>query len=106
MYIITHQINLRVPRTFMIFSNKWNIQSFTKKAYRVNEISKLLNTYQSTIPNEKLSKKKITTDSKNTHIFSQKPPIVNQRSESQNIQMNKKKFLTMFNFQHSHINQQ
>ena len=42
---------------------------------------------------------------KETEIVSQKPPISSRHFESQNKQTNKK-FLTMFNFQHSQINQQ
>ena len=74
-------------------------------AYRVNNLLHLLDICQSTVLDEELSINNIISNEKKTQIISQKHHILNQRLKYHIIQQKNKKFLTMFNFQHSQITQ-
>ena len=74
-------------------------------AYRVDNILQLLDICQSTILNEELSiNNKISNEKRNTDYFT-KTPYFKPIFDITNYTKDQKKFLTMFNFQHSQITQ-
>ena len=77
----------------------------TKKvAYRVNNRFQLLGICQSTILDEELSINDIISNKKNTDYFT-KTPYFKPTFKISHYTEEQKKFLTMFNFQHSQITQ-
>ena len=76
-----------------------------EKAYRVNNISQLLDICQSTILNKELSyNHKVSNEKRNTDYFTKTPYFKPTFQMSKNTE-EQQKFLTKFNFQHSQITQ-
>ena len=77
-----------------------------KKTFEVNNISKLIDIWQSTFLNEEISISNIKNDSKRNTDYFTKTRYFKQTFQYSNYTSEQQKLLTRFKFQHSQINQQ
>ena len=88
-----------------IMRNESTTSPVKEIAYRVNNILQLLDIFQSTILNEKLSINNIINNEKRNTDYFTKTPYFKSTFDITNYTKDQQKFLTMFSFQHSQITQ-